>query len=227
MPAMDEQGMPPRGLTRRGLIGTAAATAAATALPATAGAAAKQSADAQADVVIVGAGLAGLAAARDLTAAGRSVIVLEARDRVGGRVHNLDIGGGVISEAGAEFIGPTQDRIAPPAQDVGVDTYPTYNTGDNVYFRNGLALRYSSSGPLGPVPPDPTGAVEAEKAILQLDDMAKQVPLDAPWTAPKATEWDGQTFETWKLANTVTDGGRFLLDVAITSIFSCEHVSLL
>jgi monoamine oxidase len=228
---MDEQGTSRGAITRRGLIGTAAATAAVTALPARAGAARKTTAaaDARADVVIVGAGLAGLTAARDLVAAGKSVVVLEARDRVGGRVHNLDLGGGVITEAGAEFIGPTQDRIAALAKDVGVDTYPTYNTGDNVYFRNGMALRYSSSGPLGAVPPDPTGAIEAEKAILQLDDMAKQVPLDAPWTAPKAAEWDGQTFETWKLANTVTDGGRFLLDVAITSIFSCEprDVSLL
>ncbi len=230
---MNEQGTSRGAVTRRGLIGTAAATAAVTALPARAGAATRKqqtaAADASADVVIVGAGLAGLTAARDLVAAGKSVVVLEARDRVGGRVHNLDLGGGVITEAGAEFIGPTQDRIAALAKDVGVDTYPTYNTGDNVYFRNGQALRYSSSGPLGAVPPDPTGAIEAEKAILQLDDMAKQVPLDAPWTAPKAKEWDGQTFETWKLANTVTDGGRFLLDVAITSIFSCEprDVSLL
>jgi monoamine oxidase len=228
---MDEQGTSAGGLTRRRLIGTAAATAAVTALPARASAAKQKTAAAgrRVDVVIVGAGLAGLTAARDLTAAGRTVAVLEARDRVGGRVHNLDLGGGVVTEAGAEFIGPTQDRIAALAKDVGVDTYPTYNTGDNVYFRNGLALRYSSTGPLGAVPPDPTGAVEAEKAILQLDQMAKQIPLDAPWTATKAQEWDSQTFETWKLENALTPGGRFLLDVAITSIFSCEprDVSLL
>jgi monoamine oxidase len=182
-----------------------------------------------ADVVVVGAGLAGLTAARDLVAAGRSVVVLEARDRVGGRVLNVDLGDGVITEGGAEFIGPTQDRIAALTKDVGVETFPTYNTGDNVYFRTGMAMRYSSSGPLGPVPPDPTGAVEAEKAILQLDDMAKTIPLDAPWTAPRAKEWDSQTFETWKLANVLTPSGRFLLDVAITSIFSCEprDVSLL
>ena len=155
--------------------------------------------------------------------------MLEARDRVGGRVLNVDLGGGIITEGGAEFIGPTQDRIAALAKDVGVDTYPTYNSGDNIYFRNGAATRYSATGPLGAVPPDPTGAVEAQKAILQLDDMARTIPLDAPWTAPRAAEWDGQTFETWKLANTLTDSGRFLLDVAITSIFSCEprDVSLL
>jgi hypothetical protein len=233
MPRHDEQGTSPRGVTRRRLIGAAAATAAAGALPARAHAATKPTASAgqsaTADVVVVGAGLAGLTAARDVVAAGRSVVVLEARDRVGGRVLNVDLGGGVITEGGAEFIGPTQDRIAALAQDVGVDTFPTYNIGDNIYFRNGTATRYSSSGPLGPVPPDPTGAVEAEKAILQLDQMAKTIPLDAPWTAPKAKEWDGQTFETWKLANVLTPSGRFLLDVAITSIFSCEprDVSLL
>src|SRR5512133_3289572 len=153
---MDEQGTSPGGVTRRRLIGAAAATAAATALPRRAEAATKPTATnattSSADVVVVGAGLAGLTAARDLVAAGRSVVVLEARDRVGGRVLNVDLGNGVITEGGAEFIGPTQDRIAALAKDVGVETFPTYNTGDNVYFRNGMATRYSSSGPLGPRP---------------------------------------------------------------------------
>ena len=156
---MDEQGTSPGGLTRRRLIGAAAATAATTALPARANAATKPKTaaaaqSATADVVVVGAGLAGLTAARDVVAAGRSVVMLEARDRVGGRVLNVDLGNGVVTEGGAEFIGPTQDHIAALAKDVGVDTYPTYNTGDNIYFRNGMASRYSSSGPLGPVRPD-------------------------------------------------------------------------
>ena len=143
---MNEDGTPPGGVTRRRLIGAAAATAAATTLPARARAAATPKASSAptstADVVVVGAGLAGLSAARDLVAAGRSVVVLEARDRVGGRVLNVDLGNGVITEGGAEFIGPTQDRIAALAKDVGVDTFPTYNTGDNIYFRNGTATRY-------------------------------------------------------------------------------------
>jgi monoamine oxidase len=179
--------------------------------------------------VVVGAGLAGLTAARELVAAGRSVVVLEARDRVGGRVLNKPLYGNEITEAGAEFIGPTQNRIAALAAAVGVPTYPTYNTGNNVYYRNGTATPYAASGPLGPVPPDPTGAVEAEAAIVLLNRMSQDVPVDAPWQAPRAAEWDGQTFETWKRAHTHTDSGRLLLDVAIRSLVSVEprEVSLL
>jgi monoamine oxidase len=173
-------------------------------------------------VVVVGAGLAGLTAARKLKASGRKVLVLEADKRVGGRLLNTDIGGGNITESGAEFIGPTQDHIAALAKEMGVETFKTYNEGNNLFYRNGQALPYNSSGPLGPIPPDPTGAPEAAGAILKLNNMAAEVNLDAPWDSPNAREWDSQTFETWKNDNVKSDGGRFLIDVAITSIFSAE-----
>ena len=76
-------------------------------------------------MVVVGAGLAGLAAARHAAAAGARVVVLEARERVGGRVLNEDIGGGNVVEVGAQWIGPTQDRLAALAADLGVETFPT------------------------------------------------------------------------------------------------------
>src|SRR5207244_5933793 len=97
-----------RPITRRRLLGAAGAGALLAGVPA--GALARRTVR-HADVVVVGAGFAGLSAARELVRSGRSVVVLEARHRVGGRALNAELGGGVISERGATFIGPTQDRI--------------------------------------------------------------------------------------------------------------------
>jgi monoamine oxidase len=218
--------------TRRAAIGGAAAGAAAAAVPGAALAATKKKKPKPTryvDVVVVGAGLAGLTAARKLVAAGKKVVVIEADTRVGGRLLNIDIGGGHITEAGAEFIGETQDHIAALAKEVGLETFKTYNEGNNLYYRNGTSLPYQSTGPLGPVPPDPSGGVDAEQAIVKLDQMASTINLDAPWESPNAAEYDGQTFETWKQDNVKTPNGQFLLDVACTSVFSVEprDVSLL
>jgi monoamine oxidase len=131
-----------RGVTRRGLIGGAAAGATAAALPGAAQA--KRTAAAsgrRADVAIVGAGLAGLAAARRVLAAGRSAIVLEARERVGGRTLNHHLGGGKVIEIGGQWVGPTQDHALALARELGLQTYKTYNTGSNVYHANGINQR--------------------------------------------------------------------------------------
>ena len=93
----------------------------------------------QADVVVVGAGLAGLAAARVLRAAGREVIVLEARDRVGGRTLNEPIGDGKVVEIGAQWVGPTQDRVNGLIAELGLETFPTHVTGTNIFERGGHA----------------------------------------------------------------------------------------
>jgi monoamine oxidase len=228
--------MTSEGLTRRGLIGAGAAAAAAGTLGGEDAEAAKRRRKPKrkpkprrADVVVVGAGLAGLQAALDVAAAGRSVLVVEARKRVGGRLLNRSIGGGEIIEIGGQWVGPTQDRMLALGRELGVGTFPTYNTGDYLYWRNGSGTRYQSTGPLGAVPPDPTGAAEAFAAITQLDEMAASVPREAPWTAPQAEDWDGQTFETWKRENARTESGRFLLDLAIQAVWACEprDVSLL
>ena len=224
-------------VTRRGLIGGAAGAAAAASLPGAAEAAKRKrrpkrkrpKAPHRADVVVVGAGLAGLAAAETVVAAGKSVIVLEARDRVGGRTHNRDIGGGEVVEIGGQWIGPTQDAIAAWAKDLGVATFRTYNDGSYIYHRGGQRTPYRPDTPLlGAIPPDP-GAAEAGAALAQIDSMALEVPLDAPWTAPRAEEWDSQTAHTWIRANTASSGGRFLTDLGVGLIYAAEprDVSLL
>src|SRR6476646_4414229 len=112
-------------ITRRRLLEGAAVGAAATALPASAFARRPK----KVDVVVVGAGISGLAAARAIKHAGHSVIVLEARNRVGGRLLNAPVAGGHITEVGGEYVGPTQDRIKALAKAVGVKRFPTYNDG--------------------------------------------------------------------------------------------------
>ena len=84
---------------------------------------------AAADVVVVGAGLAGLAAASRLVDAGAQVVVLEARERVGGRTLTVPTADGTPIDHGGQWIGPTQDRIAALAARVGVTTYPTWKRG--------------------------------------------------------------------------------------------------
>ncbi|MEJ7893330.1 MAG: FAD-dependent oxidoreductase [Solirubrobacteraceae bacterium] len=117
--------------TRRGFIGGAAVGAAAAAAP---GAEAAAKGARRADVVVVGAGFAGLAAASAVRAAGKSVIVLEARRRVGGRILNQPIGGGEVIEIGGQWVGTTQDKLLALAENLGVSTYKTYNTGDTRGF---------------------------------------------------------------------------------------------
>lgn len=211
-----------RQLSRRTLLGGTAAAAGAVALTGTAAGTAS-AATRTADVAVVGGGLAGLTAARDLVAAGRSVVVLEARSRVGGRVVNLALPGGGFTEGGGEFIGPTQDRVKALADSLGVATFTTYNTGKNLLYKDGTKTPYDTSGVLGSVPPvDVAGLANAAAVQAELDDMAKTVPVDAPWTAAKAAEWDKQTFESWLNANAIIPSAKFLLDVACTSIFSAQ-----
>ncbi|MCW2984681.1 MAG: monoamine oxidase [Conexibacter sp.] len=150
------------------------------------------------DVVVVGAGLAGLTTARKLVAAGRSVVVLEARDRVGGRTLNHDLGGGDVTEAGGQYVGPTQNHVLALAQEFGVGTYPGYNPGESVYVADGRAQRYT-----GDIPPDVQALPDLTQMIPRLDQMAAKVPVDAPWTAPDAERLDGQTVETWVKGNTI------------------------
>src|SRR3954471_20152961 len=115
--------MPSFSPTRREFLGAAAAGAALW-LPASAPAKGRRTL--KTDVAVVGAGFAGLSAARALAKAGKDVVVLEARDRVGGRTLNHKLSGGEVSELGGQYVGPTQDHILALGKAVGVGTFKTY-----------------------------------------------------------------------------------------------------
>ncbi len=208
------------GLTRRGVLGVGAAGAAGLAIGAP-GAEAARRVVRRSDVIVVGAGLAGLAAARRLRRKGKSVTVLEARDRVGGRTLNHKIAGGKVVEVGGQWVGPTQDRVFALISELGLKTFPTYDTGDNLYYRSDAVTplqRYTGTIP----PANIASLIELSQVLAKLDAMALEVPLDAPWKATNAVEWDSQTLETWKLANTTLQETRDLVDLAIASIFAAE-----
>src|SRR5919204_4899209 len=149
------------GITRRRLVGGAAVAAAGATLSRPAWSRAKSHGAPKAphgphpggrrvDVAVVGAGLAGLTAARELVRAGRSVIVLEADDHVGGRTQNRSLGNGKITELKGEYVGPTQGHVVALARDLGIGTFKTYNQGDNVLFLDGTLSRYPTTNPIPP-----------------------------------------------------------------------------
>jgi monoamine oxidase len=181
-------------LNRRALLGGAAATGmtalAASALASDATAATLQgSLPRKVDVVVVGGGLSGLVAARRVARSGRSVLLVEARRRVGGRLLNHRLSDGTVIEAGGAFVGPTQSHILALADELDVPTFKEYNTGKSVYISSTLGRSEYS----GTVPPDPTILVDAALLLQKLDSFAASMPVDAPWTHPRAAEWDSMT----------------------------------
>src|SRR3954471_8922738 len=178
-----------------------------------------------ADVVIVGAGLAGLTAARHVQSKGATAVVLEARDRVGGRTLNEPIGEGhpgKVVEVGGQWIGPGQDRMKALAHEMKVDTFPTHSEGQNVIEFGGKLTRYRGTIPrIGP-----HVLADVAQAQLKIDRLAKKVPLDAPWEAPNARKLDSQTFWSWLHRNVYTSGGRALIELGIQAVWAAEPADL-
>lgn len=173
------------------------------------------------DVVVVGAGFAGLTAARRLRERGRSVVVLEARDRVGGRAHTTEVAGTWV-DLGGQWVGPGQDRLYSLAEELGVETLPQYEEGDAVLLSGGEVRRIDDIA-LG-FPDDVLGSYLT--AVGELEEIADGIELVAPWASKDAARWDGTTMATW-MADRMGDGeAADLLTLGIEAVFATEPANI-
>jgi len=172
----------------------------------------------RADVCVVGAGLAGLTAARRLSAAGVKAVVLEARDRVGGRTYSVE-SGGLHLDLGGQWIGPTQDRMAKLVADLGIETFPTHHAGRKVLFTGDRRSTYT-----GDIPSmAPHRLVLLQATISRIERLCRRVGAGPePWTRPDAARWDGETLESWARRNIPSRPVRGVMDVAVRTVFGAE-----
>src|SRR5215213_2659506 len=169
--------------------------------------------------------MAGLSAALELQRAGRSFVVLEARQRAGGRLESVQLESGDWIDVGGQWVGPTQDRLYALARDRGAETFPTWTAGENVVELGGSLTRYTGTIPRL----RPHVMADVGQAMLRLDRMASKVPVEAPWSAPKAEQWDSQTAWSWIRRNMATPTGREMLGIAVKAVWAAMpgDVSLL
>lgn len=153
------------------------------------------------DVAIVGAGAAGLTAANDLRKAGLSVVVLEARERVGGRLWTEEIDGAML-ELGGQWVSPDQHALIETLADLGLETYERYRDGDSVYVGpNGEARRFR--GEMFPVAPETERVID--EITERLDAMVAEIDPDRPWAHERAAEWDAISWDAWLRQQTDDD----------------------
>src|ERR1035437_7989756 len=176
-------------------------------------------------VVVIGAGLAGLSAARRLRTLGIEVSVVAARSRVGGRTEGGFTADGTPVELGGQWVGPTQTRMYELIGELGLETFPTFNTGKHVVQLGGSHSRMASHR--GAVPKlNPFVLADLFQGLTRFKRLAGRVPLDEPWTAPNAHALDSQTFETWILRNLRTPTARAYFRIATEAVFSAESSNL-
>jgi monoamine oxidase len=181
----------------------------------------------EADVCVVGGGFAGLAAARRLRELGREVVVLEARDRVGGRTWNRKLESGAVLSVGGTWLGQRQERMFALCNEFGLEPYPQYEEGETILRLGDTNRRYK-----GLIPKiNPLAIASLGVALKRLDLLVRRLPLEEPWKARGASRLDERTLGSWisSPVNVPTQTARDLLRTTMMTFFCVdpEEVSLL
>ena len=174
----------------------------------------------EADVIIVGGGLSGLVAAREVLDAGREPLVLEADERIGGRILTEEVDG-VPLELGAQWIGDTHHRMEALADEAGVKIYDQFEDGETTYEFAGEVLHGDAFH--AKYAAELTGL---ERVLRELDRMADTVPVEAPWTAPRADEWDRITVGQWYDSQGLSPVARTLIEICTVGILAMPTVEV-
>jgi monoamine oxidase len=175
--------------------------------------------------VIVGAGYSGIAAARILHLQNTEFILLEARDRIGGRVYTRQFGNDLYLDLGGQWVGPTQHRMYELLNEYGVKYFETYNQGKNILDLNGKIKTYKGLIPST----DILSLLNLDYVIRKIERMAKSIDVSAPYNHPKAEEYDAQTLADFIEKNCKTENCKKIIRAGMETVFACElhEVSLL
>src|SRR5277367_2355945 len=176
-----------------------------------------------ADVIVIGAGFAGLAAAKALRAAGIDPLVIEARDRVGGRTCPGTIAGLTI-DLGGMWVGPTQTSLDALAREYGVKTYPQFITGKSAIELNGK-LRSSEGEDYLALLSLPV-KLDVAQVVYRLTALSDSIDPERPWAHPNAEAFDAMTLQTWLDEHTHTAGAMSFMLQLIRSVFCAEPSDL-
>jgi len=172
---------------------------------------------AEVDYCVVGAGFAGLTAALRLKQAGRSVALLEARDRVGGRTFTETRPDGTWVDRGGAWIGPGQDRICALMNEFGVPEYKQYCDGESMMIVGGKQHRYGGTIPWTM---SPWAVANLGAGLLEVDQMCKSIRHEAPWEAKKAAEWDRTTVTEWLEKYVLSKPAREMLEMVLAGTYT-------
>jgi monoamine oxidase len=174
------------------------------------------------DVCVVGAGYSGLTTALRLQQAGASVVVMEARNRIGGRSLTAPLDGGGWIDLGGQWVGPDQNAYYRLIEEVGGETYRSYDSGHSLerstldpreFIRIGDELhhKYPGSEPI-------------EAVYDKIDKLAETIDPDKPWAHAAAARLDAMTFAEWLRLNVDNDNVRALAGGIVASI-ACASTS--